>query len=98
MALTGRAQMDVAVGTMTLHGDGTDTAFSLGLPMRYWPHRRLGVEVRPVWGFFGGGTVTDVDVGLLYRYEHISLRAGYRWMESRGESLGGPRIGFSLRF
>lgn len=93
-----RTQIDLAVGAMTLHGEDTRTAFSMGLPVRYWPSRNLGVEVRPVWGFFSGGTLMDVDTGLLFRFEHSSLRLGYRWVERGDESLSGPRIGLSFRF
>ncbi len=93
-----RVETNLALGGMWLRGEESASAFSLGFPVRYWPSRRLGVEVRPMFGFFEAGTLNDLEAGILLRYAHGSLRLGYRWVESRGERLSGPRIGFSVRF
>ena len=98
MAAGRRLEMNLALGAMVLHGDGSQTAFSAGLPVKYWPSRRVGVEVRPMFGFFEAGTLRDVEAGFLLRHEHGAVRLGYRWVESRGESLSGPRVGLSFRF
>lgn len=98
MAAGRRLEMNLAMGAMMLHGEGTQTAFSAGLPIKYWPSRHLGVELRPMFGFFEAGTLQDVEAGLLFRYEHGAVRLGYRWVESGGESLSGPRVGVSFRF
>jgi len=94
-----RVEMSLALGGMWLRGEQENSsALSAGLPVRYWPSRRVGVEVRPMFGFFEFGTLNDIEGGLLFRYRNGSIRAGYRWVESGGEKLSGPRIGFSLRF
>lgn len=98
MAAHRRTQVDIALGAMTLHGEDTQTAFSVGMPMRYWPSKSLGVELRPLWAFFSDGTLMDVSAGLLLRHEHSSIHLGYRWVERGNESLSGPRIGMSFRF
>ncbi|MCC5842935.1 MAG: hypothetical protein JJU05_01660 [Verrucomicrobia bacterium] len=93
-----RVETNLALGGMWLRGEESASAFSVGLPVRYWPSRRLGAEVRPMFGFFEAGTLYDLEAGFLLRYEHGALRLGYRWVESQGERLSGPRIGFSFRF
>ncbi|MCC5847781.1 MAG: hypothetical protein JJU29_06760 [Verrucomicrobia bacterium] len=98
MAAHRRTQLDIALGAMTLQGDNRQTALSMGVPMRYWPSKSIGVELRPLWAFFPDGTLMDVEAGILLRYEHSSVRLGYRWVERGDETLSGPRIGMSFRF
>jgi len=99
MGIGPRVETNLALGGMWLRGEENNaSALSMGLPFKYWPSRRLGVEVRPMFGFFEAGTLYDLEAGFLLRYEHGALRLGYRWVESQGERLSGPRIGFSFRF
>jgi hypothetical protein len=99
MGVGPRVETSLALGGMWLRGEENNaSAVSMGLPIKYWPSRRLGVEFRPMFGFFEAGTLYDLEAGFLLRYEYGALRLGYRWVESQGERLSGPRIGISLRF
>ena len=91
-------EVDLALGAVRIEGDESNTGFSFGFPMRYWPDENIGVEFRPAWGSIHGTWTRDYDLSALVRYEHTSLRLGYRWMESPEESLNGPYVGLSFRY
>jgi hypothetical protein len=91
-------EVDFALGAVVIQGDKSNAGLSFGLPVRYWYTEYAGVELQPFWGNIHGTLTSDCDLSALVRFENTSLRLGYRWMESPGQSLNGPCIGLSFRY
>lgn len=87
-------EVDLGFGALTLAGNEHDTRFAFSVPVLIRPNDFVGIEVRPAWS----GHVTDCDLGLLVGGRYASLKTGYRFTHSPGESLDGPYAGLSIHF
>lgn len=93
MSYGSRVEVDVGLGTLTLDGGSTTTRLACSLPFLICPNARWAVEFRPMWS----DRVSDYDLAVLWTRSYVALKAGYRWLDSPGESLDGPYAGLSFR-
>jgi|GEM_PF-1643351 len=100
MAVTRRLEWDLGLGGAWLRGGESESGFSFASPVRWWPLEWAGVEVRPVWSWFDGVELRDVDAGMVFRYEQLTVRLGYRWLDPEGAEvdLNGLRAAVGWRF
>ena len=94
MSLGSHLELDLGMGVLEVKGDQRRSEFLISLPILYHPFEHWGVEFRPAWT----DRVDDYDIALLVNQNFVSLKLGYRWVESSSESLHGPYAGISLRF
>lgn len=93
MSPNAQCEVDLGAGTLTLDGDRTTTKPALTVPLLYQATSHWAVELRPAWA----DRCTDIDAAVLYSVHAVSLKAGYRWIESTHTSLNGPYVGMSVR-
>lgn len=91
-------ELDFGLGGLTLHGNETNTAFSLAIPFKIYPERWVGVCFLPSWSFLNRNVINDYDISVPFTIDYFSIQIGYRWVESLNESLNGPYIGGSVCF
>jgi hypothetical protein len=91
-------QLAPGIGAIILAGDNRNSGFSLTAPLLFYWHESFGLEFRPTWSWINENEVNDYDIGVVLGSKHAGLRAGYRWVNSDGESLDGPYLGFLVRF
>jgi hypothetical protein len=72
--------------------DTTQPAWTL--PMHFRPADFLAIDFVPVWT----DTIGDYDLGLLFFWRYVFLKAGYRWLVRPAESLEGPYGGVTICF
>lgn len=87
-------EVDVGVGTFSVEGDDENDSLSVTVPVLYHPLPGSGFEFRPTWS----DNVQEYDFSVLGGWRFLSVKAGYHWMQSEGESLKGPYVGLSVHF
>jgi len=93
MSFGSHVETDLGFGILTLNGEQTTSEFLFCLPVLIHPGRHWGIEFRPSWA----DRIRDYDLALLLTQDYVSFKLGYRWVDSRHESLDGPYAGISLR-
>ncbi len=93
MSIGSGFEIDLGLGTLFFDGDTEFSRFSFSLPMRMHPGGPVGLEFRPAWS----KNLADYDVALYLTLNNVSLKGGYRWLNTPDESLNGPYVGLSLR-
>ena len=94
MSFSDSIEVGTGFGALVIDGDERDTRFSFSLPTRIGITEWIGVELRPAWS----ESVSDFEASLLVSGDYASLKAGYRWVDSHEESLGGPFIGMAIHY
>lgn len=97
---TDSLEIGVGLGAASLKGEQTRSSASATLPLRYWPSKNWGLELRPAWTAFNGVGLTDIDTAILYRRDHLTVSLGYRWIRGDADvrSLSGVRVGIGARY
>ncbi|MGA1871722.1 MAG: hypothetical protein ACMUJM_24605 [bacterium] len=90
-------EIDMGIGASIINGDNTNSGISFSSALLFYPLKIVGFEFRPCWSSINDNSLSDYDMGLLFNWLYVSLRIGYRWVESENESLNGSYVGFSFR-
>jgi len=98
MSFSETFEVDAGLGILTIDGNDQNSGFSLTMPVLIRSTENLGFEFRPSWSSVNGNLIQDYDVGAMFGMRFVSLRAGYRWIESENTSLNGPYLGISIHF
>jgi len=98
MALSNELEIQLGLGQFSLEGDTKHSNTSFTLPILYHPTNWLGFEFRPAWTTINGNSIADYDVSIITGWDYVSLKLGYRAIQSPNETLDGPYIGLSIRF
>lgn len=98
MSFMQKLGIDFGLGRLYLEGEERHSAASFTMPVHFHPTPNLGIEYRPVWATMEGNEISDHDLSLHVGLPHVSLRGGYRWVKSGGETLDGPQVGLALRW
>jgi len=98
MSCAALVEIDLGLGVLTVDRPEHREAFSLTLPILVHPSDHYGFEFRPAWSKVSGERVTDYDLNLLLGARYVSLRVGYRWVESVSDTYNGPQIGVAVRW
>jgi hypothetical protein len=93
MSFGSHVEIDLGLGVLSLKGDRTTSRSLFSVPFLFHPCEWWGIEFRPAWA----DRVSDRDVAVLLTRRHVSLKVGYRWVDSPRESLDGPYAGVSIR-
>ncbi|UCH83886.1 MAG: hypothetical protein JSW50_15840 [Candidatus Latescibacterota bacterium] len=91
-------EIDIGLGSTIIHGDNTDSGFSLTLPIRVQPLWWACMQFRPSVSSINGNPINQLDVGISIGPRHMNIRAGYRWVTSGRVSLNGPFFGVAFCF
>jgi len=93
-------ELNVGLGAAWLRGEESNRSLSATLPVRFWLDERWGFEFRPAWTEFNDVGLTDLELTCHYRYRHLNVSAGYRWILSEADvqDLSGFRVGLGYRF
>lgn len=91
-------EVDLGLGGLVISGNETASGISGTAPVLIHPWEFLGLEFRPAWAGVNDNVVQDYDLSLLAGWRFVSVRAGYRWTKSGGESLNGPIFGAAARW
>ncbi len=98
MSLLESIQIDLGIGGFELDGNDSNSSTSFTAPVLLQPFDFLGFELRPHVTSINGNVIWDTDLGVLCGRQYVSLRAGFRWLRTNGQSLDGPYIGLSVRY
>ena len=101
MAVVRAFTFSISMGPSWLSFDSdTDAAFSLALPVHWWPREWVGFEFRPVWSWFDASRVSDYELSAIFNLKGVNLYTGYRWVGTPDGTtdLNGVRIGVGVRF
>lgn len=93
MSFGSHIETDIGLGVLTVDGDRATSRGLLSLPVLLRVDDNWGFEFRPAWA----DRFSDYDAALMFTWKYSSVKAGYRWVNSPGESLDGPYVGFSVR-
>jgi hypothetical protein len=94
MSFPAKVEVDLGLGVMELRGNARSSKFAGTLPILCHPTEYFGVEFRPAWR----DGIADYDLATLLTWRAVSLKAGYRWVQSPNTSLDGPYCGLSARY
>jgi hypothetical protein len=92
-----RIEVDLGAGGLILDGNDRSSGLSLTMPVLVRPYDWLLVEFRPIWSTIHGSDIDEYEAGLLFNWESLALKVGYRWTHSPNMSLDGPFFGLSIR-
>jgi hypothetical protein len=99
MAPSRTFQLGVGVGESVLSGQRETVGTSLTAPISVCPDRDWCLRLLPTWNSYpGGGKTTEYDWSVAWTQPWLSLRLGYRWVNSGVEVLQGPTAGLTLHF
>jgi hypothetical protein len=98
MTFSSRVELDAGYGLFSIRGEEDHSGGSLMMALLIYPLDRLGVEFRPTWAWIGGRATDTYDLGMFFRSRYGSLKGGYRWVLSPGETLNGPYVGMCFRY
>lgn len=93
-----RVEIDLGLGGIIVEGDERNSGFSWTIPVLVQPLDWLLVEFRPMWSRVDGSRIDEYELGALFNWNFVAIKAGYRWTHSPSESLDGPFVGLSLRY
>jgi len=91
-------EWDLGGGPIFIEGEGSNTGGGFTSPVLFHPARSWGLEYRPAWFWVNGNQIAEHDVAVLVGWDYVSVKLGYRWLETDGEELNGPYTGLSVRF
>jgi hypothetical protein len=91
-------ELDVGIGVLSIDGNDENTGVTCTVPFLIYPLKYAGFEFRPAWSSVNGNSINDYDVALMLGKKFVSLKFGYRWLQSVHESLDGPYAGLSFHF
>lgn len=94
MSLFSGSELDLGLGELVVNGNEDHSYTAFTMPFRIQPDQRIGFEFRPIWA----SNINDYDAAVLVGGQYLSLKAGYRWVETYGQSLNGSYIGVSLHY
>ena len=94
MSFGSHFELGLGLGSLTVKGNDSNSRMSFTMPIRIQPGEHIGIEFRPSWA----ENLNERDLGVLLRWEYVSLKAGYRWVSSFGESLDSAYVGFSVHY
>ncbi len=96
MSFGSNVEIGMGFGKLVIEGKENNTQFLSTFPILLHLDNKLGVEFRPA---FTSG-INDYDLALLYDYNYVSLKVGYRWLLTQDvfTSLSGPYTGLVLHF
>jgi hypothetical protein len=92
-----RIEIDLGLGASFIEGNNKYSGISLTIPILIYPKEFIGFEFRPSWASINEYSINDYDLGILLNRRYVSLRIGYRWVQSANESLNGLYGGLSFR-
>jgi len=93
MSFGSHVETDIGLGSLNIAGNDTTSRFSVAVPVLIYPNKHLGIEFRPAWA----DRVQDYDLAVVGTARFLSIKAGYRWVESPRVTLNGAYVGMSLR-
>ncbi len=92
-----RIEIDLGAGGVILDGDDCNSGFSVTTPVLVQACDWLLIEFRPVWSTIHGSDIDEYEAGVLFNWESLAIKAGYRWTRSPNMSLDGPFFGLTIR-
>jgi len=95
MSIGNNVEIDLGLGQFAIEGNKKNSGPSFTMPIIFHYNEYMGIEFRPVWANINENNIKDYDLALLCGWRYISVRVGYRWLESENQSLNGPFIGLS---
>jgi hypothetical protein len=98
LSYSNKVEVDLGVGSIILEGDERHSGLSTTTPIIIHPCDWFIVEFRPMWSNINGSAIDEYELGFLFNYDFMAIKAGYRWTRSPQESLNGPFIGASIRY
>lgn len=98
MSYAALVEIDLGLGVLIVDQPEHEESVSFTIPILMHPSDHVGFEFRPAWSKVSGERITDYDLNLLLGARYVSLRVGYRWVESVSDTYNGPQIGVALRW
>ncbi len=100
LTLSERLMIGMAGGQMVLEDQFHDRGNSISTPVFYYPTEWFGLEFRPAWAHVRGSLIEDYDLGCVIATRGVSLRFGYRKINTNPliGTLDGPYVGLSFHF
>ncbi len=91
-------ELGMGIGQYKLVGNArnSDMAYTVPLTIRFTEN--FSIEFIPAWAKINTVEIEDYDLGVLIGGRFVSLKTGYRWIESPSDHLRGPYIGLSVYF
>lgn len=96
--ITRYAECDLGIGSIFLDGNEKSDGASLTASIYVFPFKHLSFRFSPTLSMINGNSIEDMDVSMSVGYPYGAVRAGFRNIESSGETLNGPYAGFSFVF
>ncbi|UCH83336.1 MAG: hypothetical protein JSW50_12865 [Candidatus Latescibacterota bacterium] len=98
MTYSQHIEVDIGLGSNIVRGDGSNSGFSVTVPIRVQPIRWVGAQFRPNWSSIKGNSISDYDVGITIGPRYLFVRGGYRWVKAGSATLNGPYTGLTFCF
>lgn len=90
--------VNIGIGWGRLRGDDTYSGWLFTLPIIWHDRKHWAIELRPGWFDADGVSLTEFDGSVLYAYQRLAFRVGYRTLESPNNSIDGPYLGLDYIF
>lgn len=89
---------NLAVGFKSLRGNRNNNGFEFGIPFYIFFSRHFILDVLPYIATMNGKDVYDIGGGLSFKYKYMGVRAGYRGLFVRTQTLHGPTVGIFFQW
>ena len=98
LSFTDYVELGLGFGEYRLVGKNRNSGFSFTMPVTIQAHKNIAVEFIPAWASINNNEIGDYDLGVLIGTNYISLKTGFRWIESPNDHLRGPYVGLSIYY
>ncbi len=88
----------IGVGTLYLSGNGQHSGFSVIFPIKFYLNRSFGIQFKPTYSWINDNLINDNELSLVLTRKFVSIKLGYRSVDTNGKSLNGPYLGFAWHY